>query len=62
MQEMNCQIKGCHKVAEVEISGVGLFNQPGWWRVCREHRRVFAAQRPLRKEKLSVKQQTKKIK
>jgi hypothetical protein len=55
---MNCQIKGCRKVPEVEISGMAL-NKPGWWRVCGEHRRVFAAQRPLRKEKLSVKQQTK---
>lgn len=41
-----CQIRGCTRPAEVEISGHALA-KPGWWRACSEHRRVFAAQRPL---------------
>lgn len=41
-----CQYEGCKKQAEVEVSGLAL-SKPGWWRMCANHRRVFAAQRPL---------------
>jgi hypothetical protein len=44
-----CTIRGCKKCAVVEISGYAL-TKPGWWPVCWDHSRVFAAQRPLKRK------------
>jgi hypothetical protein len=47
---VTCTLRGCKRVAVVEISGYAL-TKPGWWPVCETHRRVFAAQRPLRSQR-----------